>query len=250
MKRESLSTIVFERLIASIHSGELAPGMQLPTEAELGAEFEVSRTVIREAIARLRSEGQVVPRQGKGVFVSDAPRRSFSIPTETLRTLPQTLSFLELRLALETEAAARCAMRRTEAEARQIRIEMESADSAYPNPEDVQVHYDFDFHLAIAKAAHNDYIYEFLLYLKPILVPRFQLSYVVASEMKDKYFDRIHAEHEAIVRAIEVSDPEAARNAMRLHLENSLERLRALARSTGQPTAAEPGAGSLFGSRL
>lgn len=103
MKRKSLSTVVFEGLLDQIRSGKLGPGAQLPTEAELCDNFEVSRTVVREAIARLRSEGLVVPRQGKGVFVSEAPLGSFSIPDQDLDALPQTLALLELRLGVEVE---------------------------------------------------------------------------------------------------------------------------------------------------
>ena len=72
-KRQALSTIIAEDLSGRIRSGELQPGAQLATEAELCIRYEVSRTVVREAIARLRSEGLVIPQQGRGMFVSEAP---------------------------------------------------------------------------------------------------------------------------------------------------------------------------------
>ena len=56
MKRKSLSTVVFEGLLARIRQGDLEPGAQLPTEAELCEAFEVSRTVVREAVARHKPE--------------------------------------------------------------------------------------------------------------------------------------------------------------------------------------------------
>ncbi|TIW14652.1 MAG: FadR family transcriptional regulator, partial [Mesorhizobium sp.] len=99
---------------------------QLPTEAELCAEYDVSRTVVREAVARLRSEGMVVPQQGRGMFVSETPApRNFSIPDEALRTLPETIALLELRLSVEVESAGLCAERRTDKEARDIRAMMD-----------------------------------------------------------------------------------------------------------------------------
>ncbi|RUY20077.1 GntR family transcriptional regulator, partial [Mesorhizobium sp. M7A.F.Ca.CA.004.12.1.1] len=92
-KRKPLSTVVAESLSEKIRSGQLLPGAQLPTEAELCAEYDVSRTVVREAVARLRSEGLVVPQQGRGMFVSETPApRNFSIPDEALRTLPETIA--------------------------------------------------------------------------------------------------------------------------------------------------------------
>jgi GntR family transcriptional repressor for pyruvate dehydrogenase complex len=236
-KRKSLSTIVAESLSERIRSGRLQPGAQLPTEAALCAEYEVSRTVVREAVARLWSEGMVIPQQGRGMFVSEAPvPRNFSIPAEALKTLPETIALLELRLSVEVEAAGLCAERRTEAEASAIRALMEQIDAQHGDLASVRIHYDYDFHLAIAKAARNEFIYGFLNYLRPIIVPRFQLGHVVAPELKDAYYARIHAEHRSIVDAIEGKDSRAAREAMRIHLCNSLERVRALALASGVET--------------
>lgn len=251
-KRKPLSTVVAESLSERIRAGELLPGAQLPTEAELCAEYEVSRTVIREAVARLRSEGLVVPQQGRGIFVSETPLpRNFSIPDEALKTLPETIALLELRLSVEVEAAGLCAERRTDEEAQEIRALMEQIDAQRGDPNSVQIHYDYDFHLAIAKAARNEFIYGFLAFLRPMIVPRFQLGYVIVPEMKEAYYARIHAEHTAIVSAIERQDGNGARQAMRSHLHNSLERIRALAQASGIAAAADEqkaAAASLFAS--
>jgi DNA-binding FadR family transcriptional regulator len=250
-KRKPLSTFVAERLTDKIVSGELQPGAQLPTEAELCKEYDVSRTVVREAVARLRSDGIIIPQQGRGMFVSEAPSpRTFSIPDEALKTLPETIALLELRLSVEVEAAGLCAERRTDREARVIRETMEQTDARHDDPSLVQIHYDYDFHLSIAKATGNDLMYGFLAYLRPMIVPRFQLGHVVNPELKEAYYAKIHTEHDAIVRAIERKNGLEARKAMRQHLMNSLERVRALALTTGvdksevlQQTAFE----SLFG---
>ncbi|MGN6144848.1 MAG: FadR/GntR family transcriptional regulator [Mesorhizobium sp.] len=134
-KRKPLSTVVAEGLSEKIRSGALQPGAQLPTEAELCVEYDVSRTVVREAVARLRSEGLVVPQQGRGMFVSETPAaRNFSIPDEALKTLPETIALLELRLSVEVEAAGLCAERRTDAEAAEIRALMEQFDARHEDP--------------------------------------------------------------------------------------------------------------------
>lgn len=233
-KRKPLSTIVAESLAEKIRSGALGPGVQLPTEAELCAEYDVSRTVVREAVARLRSDGMVVPHQGRGMFVSETPaKRGFSIPADALKTLPETVALLELRMSVEVEAAGLCAERRTDAEAAEIRGLMEQVDARHDDPSSVQIHYDYDFHLAIAKAARNEFMHGFLDYLRPMIVPRFQLGYVVAPGQKERYYERIHGEHRRIVDAIEQRDSGAARQAMRKHLSNSLKRVRALAQASG-----------------
>lgn len=235
MKRKSLSTVVFEGLLDQIRSGKLGPGAQLPTEAELCDSFAVSRTVVREAVARLRAEGMVVPRQGKGVFVSEAPPGSFSIPDHDLEALPQTIALLELRLGVEVESAGLCAERCSDDEAAAILAEMERVDASHPDPTMARVHYDHDFHLLIARGAHNPQILDFLVYLGQQIAPRLRLGYIILPMVKDEYFDRIHAEHHAIVEAIRRRNPDQARAAMRTHLTNSLERLRALAKAAKAP---------------
>jgi GntR family transcriptional repressor for pyruvate dehydrogenase complex len=240
MKRKSLSTVVFEGLLDQIRSGRLGPGAQLPTEADLCDSFAVSRTVVREAVARLRSEGLVIPRQGKGVFVSEAPLGSFSIPDQDLDALPQTLALLELRLGVEVESAGLCALRCTRDEAQAIRAEMERVDATHPDPTSTRVHYDHEFHLLIARGSHNPQIIDFLSYLGQQIGPRLRLGYILLPALKDEYFDRIHGEHRAVVEAIEQRNPDLAREAMRNHLSNSLERLRALAKVAG--TKPLPGA--------
>jgi DNA-binding FadR family transcriptional regulator len=233
-KRKPLSTVVAESLTDKIVSGALELGAQLPTEAELCKEYDVSRTVVREAVARLRSDGLIIPQQGRGMFVSEAPSpRTFSISDEALKTLPETIALLELRLSVEVEAAGLCAERRTDEEMREIRGLMELIDARHDDPRRVQIHYDYDFHISIAKATQNNLIFGFLDYLRPMIVPRFQLGHVVSTELKEAYYARIHAEHEAIVQAIERRNGPEARKAMREHLMNSLERVRALALATG-----------------
>ena len=248
-KRKPLSAVVAESLAAKIRSDGLIPGAQLPTEAELCSEYDVSRTVIREAVARLRSEGLVIPHQGRGMFVSDLSPRNFSIPEDALKSLPETIAILELRMSVEVEAAGLCAERRTPHEAHAIRALMEQVDARHDDPNAVQIHYDYDFHLAIAKATGNEFIHGFLIYLRPMIVPRYQLGYVVAPEWKNSYYARIHKEHRAIVDAIDRQDSPAARRTMRRHLANSLERVRALAEAAGisaLPEAQELAAAALF----
>ena len=74
----------------------------------------VSRTVVREAVAALRAEGLVTTRQGSGAFVAtDASRVPFRIDPEGLSSIGDVLEVMELRLAIEIEAAALAAERIT-----------------------------------------------------------------------------------------------------------------------------------------
>src|SRR5882724_13161036 len=71
--RETLADRLAARLAAQIEGGALGPGDRLPTEAQLAAEHGVSRSVVREAVHRIKSRGQLVSRQGSGVFVALPP---------------------------------------------------------------------------------------------------------------------------------------------------------------------------------
>jgi GntR family transcriptional regulator, transcriptional repressor for pyruvate dehydrogenase complex len=232
VRRQSLSIEVAEELRKMIQEQKLLPGDRIRTEAELCEDYDVSRTVIREAIARLRSEGLLESRQGIGVFVAEvANNRRFEIDWESIRTLTDTLEILEMRRATEVEAAGLCALRCNKATAANIRNWMEKTNIHLQDLENTNVHYDFDFHLAIAQGSGNPYFHQFLSFLQPVIVPRMKLSAIINGEMTEKYRRVIYEEHEAIVAAIEAKDEERARAAMRTHLLNFYKRLTALVKS-------------------
>lgn len=235
-RRKSLTSIVADALTDEIRSGGLKPGEQIKTETEMCDFFEVSRTVVREAIARLRSEGLLVAHQGRGVFVSEQLVLSkFEISEDDLTSLPETISLLELRMGIEIESAGLCAERGTDQQIAQIRTLMEQVDSQLKDPKLVEIHYDYEFHLAIAESTGNPVFNRFLKFLEPIIVPRFRLGNLVDEDSQDQYYKLIHAEHLAIVEAIENRNPEAARVCMRVHLLASLDRIRELALKKGMP---------------
>ena len=66
-----LPALVASSISREIAQGRLRPGDRLPTEHALATTFGVSRNVVREAIAKLRSEGRVWSHQGRGAFVAD-----------------------------------------------------------------------------------------------------------------------------------------------------------------------------------
>src|SRR6201998_2066521 len=104
---KSLSSEVIDRLAEQIMSGKLPVGTKLPSEQEMMKGMGVSRTVVREAVAALRARGLVITRQGAGAFVDrDARREPYVIDPDGLGSLDSVLDVLELRMAVESEAAA------------------------------------------------------------------------------------------------------------------------------------------------
>lgn len=62
---------VVEDLRGKITRGELGPGAQLPSEARIRQQYDVSSTVAKRAVAELRAAGLVISQQGRGVFVRE-----------------------------------------------------------------------------------------------------------------------------------------------------------------------------------
>src|SRR4051812_7801044 len=80
VRASSLTDDLFAKIEARIRLGELAPGTRLPTQKEIALAENVSRTVVREAFARLTAQGLTTSRQGSGVFVAEnAGFRAFQI---------------------------------------------------------------------------------------------------------------------------------------------------------------------------
>ena len=77
--KQPLHIAISEQLKQQIEAGHYLPGERLPSEFDLGETFEVSRTTIRRAIANLIKQGLVTTQQGKGIFVSDRHKITFSM---------------------------------------------------------------------------------------------------------------------------------------------------------------------------
>ena len=214
------------RLRAEIESGRWAVGAQLPTESRLVQTFGVSRTVVREAVAALRQAGLVTTRQGRGAFVSSAsPRGGFEIAAEELSSLEDVLLVLELRTALEVEAAALAAARRTPEQEAAIAVALQGFAAAVDAGGDA-IDADFRFHLAIAEATGNLYFGRLLRSLGSTLIPRQRVRAGLADPAeRHAYLANVLGEHKAIARAVHRGEATAARRAMARHLAGTRYRM-------------------------
>lgn len=231
---KSLALELVEALGERIREGQLAAGDKLPTEAAIMAEYGVSRTVVREAMSKLQATGLVETRHGVGTFVLDlAESGAFKVGPEQLATLHDVVALLELRIGIETEAAALAATRRTEQNITEMRSALRAFADALNEGRDA-VGPDFQFHLEIARATQNPRYVDFMSSLGASIIPRARVSVVQeAGAVKRAYLTRANLEHESILDAIAAKDADAARAAMRTHLANSRERRRREAEALG-----------------
>lgn len=224
-KRRSLVDDIFDDFSERIRTGKLAPGARLPTEKDLSIELSVSRTVVREAMARLTVQGFTVPRQGAGVFVADGARyEAFQVTPQELGAIEDVVKLLEMRLAIETEMASLAAERRTEADLVELRRNLD-AMSQGADGVDESVEADVGFHRAIARASGNQYFERFIDFLGVRLVPSRKVYLNGRDPGAHQEYQRgIWKEHEAIYEAIAKGDARAARTAARRHMSLSLKR--------------------------
>jgi GntR family transcriptional repressor for pyruvate dehydrogenase complex len=220
-----LSDQVAEQLATEIRRGGLAPGDKLPTEAQLVGQFGVSRTVVREAVSRLKSLGLVDSRQGSGVFVRQ-PSSFAPLNFEAQHAASQeaVIQMVEVRRALEAEVAALAAQRRSASDMRRIHAAVQALEAAVAGggngvSEDVQ------FHRAIAETAGNPFLLQTLAYLGQFLHGATQVTRANEARRLD-FAQQVRGEHAAIVAAVQAGDAQAAREAAAGHMDNAIARIR------------------------
>jgi GntR family transcriptional repressor for pyruvate dehydrogenase complex len=219
-----LSDQVAQQLAAEIHAGRLGPGEKLPPEARLVEQFQVSRTVLREAVSRLKSLGLVDSRQGSGVYVSPSPPYApLNFDARSSESREAVVQMAEVRRALEAEAAGLAAQRRKAADLKHLKRAVLALDRAVKGGGD-GVEEDLQFHRAIAAAAHNPFLIGALDYLAQFM--RGAIGVTRANEARRADFAaQVREEHAAVVSAIEAGDAPKARQAASRHMNNAIRRI-------------------------
>lgn len=225
VKASSLADILYTKLEAGILSGAIPAGSKLPSQKDIAEREDVSRTVVREAVARLEAQGFAVARQGSGVYISENARyRAFQVTKEELSELSDVIKLLEMRLAIEAEMAGLAAARRTQADIGELRAALRHMRDVNGDPAASAIA-DSAFHLAIARATQNDYYVRFLEFLGVRLVPPRSLYLRDETPMAHQaYASKVRDEHDAVLDAIVRMDIEGARAAARHHMQESLLR--------------------------
>jgi len=222
---------VLAHLRRAIEQGDYAVGDKLPSEAELGQRFEVSRSVVREALRALQALGLTVSRAGKGTYVAaQAPAETPMFGAYSARDL------LEVRRHVEIPVASYAAERRTQDDLDLLghlldRMEQETDTTAW-------VALDTLFHITIAQASGNP------VFRKVIEEIRDALSRQSAflNELVGDRREQSNREHHAIVDAIAKRSAETAVETMTAHLEHVESTLTTIVRPDHTDDAAE-GAG-------
>jgi len=206
------------KLIEEMSAGRFPVGSRLPAERELAAQYEVSRPTVREAMIALEVQGLVEVRIGSGAYVLRLPGKS-DVPGFNITAFELT----EARLLFEGEAAALAATQISDAELGEIEglVHEIARENLAPKGTDKA---DRAFHLAIARATRNNAVFETIknLWKLRYTSPEAALLHEKARTANVK---PVVDEHTAILEALKLRDPAAARAAMRAHLSAVLESL-------------------------
>lgn len=229
MKKIRLSDQIAEQLETMIATQGLKPGDRLPAERQLAEQLEVSRPSLREAIQKLISKGLLMSRAGGGTFVQQAGATSpcANPMVELFRENPEyRFDVLEIRHALEGNAAWYAALRATDEDKANIRACFEQMIALHGSEDPMdEARADAAFHLSIVEASHN-------LVLLHVMRGLFELLQNSISHNLDKLytlprvFEPLKEQHRELMEAVVASDPERARKAAQEHLafvEDSLK---------------------------
>jgi DNA-binding FadR family transcriptional regulator len=221
---KTLADRVTESLINQIRSNEFADS-QLPSEQAMAEGFGVSRTVIREAISRLKAEGLIDTRQGRGAFVrTDCLDVPFRIDLDSADLLGSLLHIIELRRGLDAEIAFLAASRRKRDQMAAIRRALAEIERASKAGHDAAAE-DLAFHLSIAQATGNPLFLELLRFLNQFLYIAIRVTRA-NEDQRVEFSEQTRVEHTAIAAAIERQDPEAAATAAKTHMINAAVRIK------------------------
>lgn len=217
IKSKKIYEYVVEQIQQMIVNGDLKSGDKLPSERELAERLKVSRTSIREALRALEVLGLIESRQGEGNFIKKSLDNGFFQPLSVMFMLNKDnpSDILELRIAIEVEAASLAARRINDEDIQELEELMdkliESDDERYSAKYDTEIHY------KIASVTKNYLIINLLNGISSLIetfIKNARESILRENEEKDILI----RQHRKICDALIERDPDKAASAMREHL--------------------------------
>ncbi|TVZ39257.1 DNA-binding FadR family transcriptional regulator [Alteromonadaceae bacterium 2753L.S.0a.02] len=222
-RNHNLSFRMTQLLGQAIVCEEYQPEDSLPTEAELCEKFGVSRTAVREAVKMLSAKGLICSKPRQGIRIQ--PKDEWNIldsdvlswMLEGKPTLEVLREFLQMRIAVEPEAAALGARINRSGRIAAIGDALDRMRCHKAGSEEAS-EADLDFHIAILYASEN----RFYIRMRDLVRTALKVSISFTTEIKGDY-EAIVEDHAKVYNAIRNGQPERAKNAMFLLIDEALE---------------------------
>ena len=198
------------QLIHAIVAGRLAPGARI-VEADIARRMGISRAPVREAARRLERQGILMSR----------PRHGFNVRTITIREIDE---LYQVRMSLELMAVGLACKHADEAGlVRLIEAVEHMVADAESLSQSERVVRDLAFHTTICELSGNGYLSRLFSNMRTEL--RMIMALIETAYQDPK---RVAATHQPIMAALEARDVAVAQDAMRVHLEDARQHVRAM----------------------
>lgn len=223
MSGKRLADQAYSGIVELITAQNMSIGDRLPSEVRLAEMFGISRTIIREALVRLASDGITEARRGAGSFVKNRPSDRLIAYTKTTN-LSAALGTYEVRFVLEAETARLAATRRSAQDMLDIEEALEKLRAALMSS--VPAHdEDMELHRRIVQATANPAFLAAFEALSNEVDKIMRAGVDISRSRPPDVIGAMMREHEAIVAAIRAQDADGAALAMRWHLAEGRKRL-------------------------
>lgn len=227
-RRESLSEHIETELTRAIQQGQYQPLQKIPTENELCSIFNVSRTVVREAIKKLNAKGIVDVRKGSGAYVSEM---SIQNASETLNLFfgmssdqDLMLHTIDSRAMIEPMIAVKAAVVRTDDHILRLQANMEKMRQCHLGDKKTEAELDNQFHRILLDCIDNPVLH---LLVNPIfnLMPKFKVNVFAKTIEGDlaKEKEKMLYYHQMITDAVAAKHALRAESFMKEHLRVTRE---------------------------
>lgn len=220
----NLSEQVTNELGKSIIAEQYAAGSSLPTEAQLCEHYQVSRTAIREAVKMLSAKGLISSKPRQGITVQ--PSENWNLyDTKVLDwmlnsspSLHVLKEFLQVRMAIEPQAAALAARAGNSELIEKIKVALDEMEEAAKIDEASMYESDLSFHTSILQASGN----RFFAQLKEFISTALAVSIQHTTPAKGNR-EGIVEEHRKVYNAIKNGDAERAKNMMVYLIDEAMD---------------------------
>jgi GntR family transcriptional repressor for pyruvate dehydrogenase complex len=218
IEKTNLVEMVEGRLLEIIRKNRLSIGDSLPPELELTDKLGVSRSVVREALSRLRMLGILETRKKRGMVVAEPD--VFSGCRQVLDTAlldeDARQDLFEMRLVLELGLADLLFLRKTDEDLESLQAIVDKEEKT--SVQHVRLKLEIEFHTMLYRIGRNDLLLRFQCLLETFFRE-------AAKRERKNGRSKGSASHRDLLEELRNGSPESFRKKMRAHLKPHLERL-------------------------
>jgi len=218
IEKTSLVDLVERKVLNIVRKNHLSIGDSLPAELELTERLGVSRSVVREALSRLRMLGLLDSRKKRGMVIAepDVFAGCSQILDAAFLNERTQRDLCEMRLTLELGMADLLFLRKTDKDLNALEDIVNREENA--RTEQTRLKLEIEFHTTLYKMGRNNLLLRFQAMLEP-----FFRDAVKREERNGRF--KGAACHRDLVEELRSGTPDSLRKRMREHLQPHFERL-------------------------